>query len=103
MMGLVRKLLSKSKWLNAALGDEVFITQEERGAFARLFFEWCVRRSLDNRHRYIVAKIGPGRGGGVDDIATTALHFDLEAAVRLRDNLNDCIEFARRQSEQTGR
>jgi hypothetical protein len=50
MWGLFGKLLAYSKTLNALLGDVIFITPQERGASARSFFEWRVKKSIDDAH-----------------------------------------------------
>jgi hypothetical protein len=98
MPSLLGKLLSRSKTLNALFGDVVFTTPQERGASSHSFFEWRVKRSIDNRHVYIAVKMKADGSAGAQDSLTNYISFDLEAAIRLRDNLNECIEFARQQS-----
>jgi len=98
MWSLLGNLLSRSKTLNALFGDIVFTTPREHGAYARSFFEWRVKRSIDNKHLYIAVMMKPDGAVGTRGSMTNYINFDLEAAVRLRDNLNDCIEFARGQS-----
>src|SRR5579871_2243800 len=98
MWSLLGNLLSRSKTLNALFGDVVFTTPREQGAYARSFFEWRVKRSIDNKHLYIAVLMKHDGAVGTRGSMTNYINFDLEAAVRLRDNLNDCIEFARGQS-----
>jgi hypothetical protein len=102
MWSLLGNLLSKSKTLNALLGDVVFTTPQEHGAYAYSFFEWRVKRSIDNRQAYVGVMMKADGGVGTQGNMTHYISFDLEAAVRLRDNLNKCIEFARRHSEPAG-
>jgi hypothetical protein len=102
MWGPLGKLLSRSKTLNALLGDVVFITPRERGASSYSFFEWRVKKSADDAHFYIAARMRADGSAGLEGSPTNYISFDLEAAVRLRDNLNDCIEFIRQQSSRSG-
>jgi hypothetical protein len=102
-MGLIGKLLSKSKTLNALLGDVIFTTPQEHGAYAQSSFEWRVKRSVDNTRIYIAVKMKPDGAAGMQGSMTNYINFDLETAIRLRDNLSDCIEFARRQSGPPGK
>jgi hypothetical protein len=103
--GFLKKLLSKSKPLNAAFGSVIFTTPQERGASSRSFFEWRVKSSLDDTRVYVGAKMTPDAYSGNEYQWKNYINFGLEAAVRLRDNLNDCIEFARRRhpSQSDGR
>jgi hypothetical protein len=98
MWNLLGKLLSRSKTFNALFGDVMFTTPREHGAYARSFFEWRVKRSIDHRHIYIAIKMKPDGAVGRQGSMTNYINFDLEAAIRLRNNLNDCIEFVRQQS-----
>jgi hypothetical protein len=99
MSSLLGKLLSRSRMLNALFGDVIFTTQQEHGAYSGSFFEWRVKRSIDGRQIYIAVKMRPDGAAGMQGSMTNYINFDLQAAIRLRDNLNECIEFARRQSQ----
>jgi hypothetical protein len=104
MWVFLRKLLSRSsKTLNAVFGDVVFTTPQEHGASTRSFFEWRVKRSVDNGQIYIAVAMLADASAGREGSPTNYIHFDLDSAVRLRDNLNNCIEFARQQSASVGR
>jgi hypothetical protein len=95
-------LISRSKTLNALFGDVIFTTPQEHGAYSGSFFEWRVKRSVDGRQLHIAVKMKPDGAAGTQGSMTNYISFDLEAAVRLRDNLNECIEFARRQPASAG-
>jgi hypothetical protein len=96
MWSVLGKLLSQSRTLNALFGDVIFTTPQEHGAYSGSFFEWRVKRSVDSRHIYIAVKMRSDGAAGTGGSMTNYISFDLEAAIRLRDNLNECIEFARR-------
>lgn len=102
MWFLFRKLLAKSKTFNALLGDVVFITPQEYGSLGHSYFEWRVKKSIDNSRLFVaVAMIADGYAGA-EGSPTNYIQFDLDTAIRLRDNLNDCIEFVRQQSGTVG-
>jgi hypothetical protein len=96
------KLFSRSRTLNALFGDVIFTTPQVQGTYSRSFFEWRVKRSIDRTRIYIAVKMRADGSAGAEGAMTNHISFDLETAIRLRDNLNECIEFARRQSGSTG-
>jgi hypothetical protein len=87
------KLFSKSKTLNALFGDVVFTTPQVPGTSSHSFFEWRVKRSIDSTRIYIAVKMRADGSAGSQGSMTNHISFDLETAIRLRDNLNECIEF----------
>lgn len=99
MWPFLDKWLSRSTTLNMILGDVVFITPRERGAFAHSFFEWRVKASIDKSQISIGVAMQADGYAGLEGSPTNYIQFDIETAVRLRDNLNDCIEFARQQAK----
>lgn len=102
MWGFLGKLVSRSKGLSAVFGEVVFKTPQEHGVYSRSFFEWRVKRAMDSRHTYIAVAMRPDAYAGLEGAATNYIHFDVDTAVRLRDSLNACIEFARQQPRPIG-
>jgi hypothetical protein len=98
MWAFFGKLLSGSKTLNALLGEVVFITPPEQGASNHSFFMWRVKQSADKSRTYIGVEMKADGYVGAEGSPTNYIQFDLDAAIRLRDNLNDCIDFVRQQS-----
>ncbi len=93
-----KNLFARSKGLNAALGEVIFHTPREHGIYSSSFFEWRVKRSLDDTATYISVAMKADSYAGPEGSPTNYISFDLEAAIRLRDNLNGCIEFMRRNN-----
>src|SRR5437764_5994569 len=95
----LRKLLSQSTTANLVFGEVVFVTPREHGAFAHSFFEWRVKAAVDKGKVHIGIAMRADAYAGSEGSPTNYMQFDLETAERLRDSLNDCIEFVRRQSK----
>jgi hypothetical protein len=98
MWPFLEKLLSRSTTLNMMMGNVVFTTPRERGAFAHSFFEWRVKASIDGSQVSIGLAMKADSYAGVEGSPTNYMQFDVDTAIRLRDNLNACIEFVRQQS-----
>lgn len=97
MWALLEKLVSKSKSLNSSLGEVVYITKREHGVLSHSFFEWRVKSTFDGSQIYVGVAMRPDAYAGAEGSPTNYMNFDLDTAVRLRDSLNECIEFARRK------
>jgi hypothetical protein len=102
-VGLSKKAVFTIKNVKCCAWRRVFTTPQEHGAYARSFFEWRVKQSIDNNQMYIAVAMRPDFYAGLEGSPTNYIHFDIDTAVRLRDNLNDCIEFTRQQSKSVGR
>lgn len=102
MLTVFKNVLAKSKSLNVLLGDVVFFTLSEKGASSNSFLEWRVKQSLDGKKLFVSAKFIPDGTEGPEGSSRSYINFPIDAAVRLRDHLNDCIDVAQRLSgEQT--
>jgi hypothetical protein len=99
MWFFLRKLVSGSTTANLMFGEVVFVTPREHGAFAHSFFEWRVKAAVDESQVHIGLAMRADAYAGVEGSPTNYMQFDLETAERLRDRLNDCIDFVRRQSK----
>ena len=93
MPQLLRTLFGRSKTLNSLLGDVVLETPPERGAANGAFLEWRVKKSWDGKTVYVGARTTTQFGYGVGP-RTEYISFETEAAVRLRDQLTQCIDLA---------
>src|SRR5258708_1238568 len=92
------KFVTRSKRLNAQLGDAVFVSPQEGGFVPGTFFEWRVKKSFDGAALYIAGRFL------ADTINDTYgyIHFDINTAIRLRDNLNYCIQEASKLDSRIG-
>ena len=97
MWAFAKKLLAKSNTMNALLRDVVFKPPPVGGSVSHSFLEWRVKRSIDQRDVYIGLSMKPDGYAGAEGSPTNYMNFSLEAATRLRDNLNECIAVARHQ------
>lgn len=96
MWPVFRKLFSRSKSLNALLGDVIFATPRERGTNLSSFFEWRVKKSIDGAKFYVSLAMIPDGYAGAQGSPTNYINFDLETAERVREHLTECIDVARR-------
>jgi len=96
MWPLFAKIIARSKGLNAQLGEVILATPQEHGIMAGTFFEWRVKKSIDGATLYIEARLL----ADASLESTGYIHFDIDAAIRLRDNLNYCIEEASKLEPQ---
>jgi hypothetical protein len=98
MWSVFKKILARSKSLNVLLGDVAFTTPRERGISKHSFFEWYVKKPVDGEGLYVSAKLIADGFAGPEGSPTNYVSFELDAAIRLRDNLNDCIEIVTRST-----
>ncbi|MFK4512218.1 hypothetical protein LPJ38_01630 [Bradyrhizobium daqingense] len=91
MWASIKKILSKSQLLNQAMGDVVFETPEIRGGHSRSFLQWRVKKSVNGDQYFVALKMRPDAYAGPEGEPTNYLNFDIEAAQRLRSNLDLCI------------
>jgi hypothetical protein len=92
MWKFVRTLFSKSKTLNAALGDVVFETPSVTGQSPRSFLQWRVKRDLDRGAYFIGLSMLPDAYIGPEGSPTNYMNFDIQSAQRLRFQLDRCID-----------
>ncbi|MCC3244248.1 hypothetical protein LG047_02735 [Methylocystis sp. WRRC1] len=94
----LKSFFSASKTLNTMLGDVIFQTPASEGAGSNSSLEWRVKTSADEKYVYVGMEMMPDywiRAGGS---SKNYINFDLETAIRVRENLDRCIEFARKRS-----
>lgn len=99
MWPILKSMLSRSKLFNPIAGDVVFATTEETGSFRHSLFEWRVKELLDKSDVMIGVKMKPDSYAGAEGDVVNYINFDIETAIRLRDHLNECIEFAQNYRE----
>jgi hypothetical protein len=91
----MKKAVSKSPLLSAALGDVLVETQRVQGQTAEGHMQWRVKRGLDGR-LYVGAKIKADASIGPEGQPNNYINFDLQAAEKLRAELDNCIGELRR-------
>jgi hypothetical protein len=99
MWPIFKNLFSRSQSLNALLGDVIFVTQREHGSNSHSFFEWRVKKSIDETSIFVSLAMRPDGYAGSEGSPTNYINFDLATATRVRDKLNECIEFVRNSSK----
>jgi len=99
MWPIFKRLLSGSKLLNVTAGEIILTTSQESGVSRHSFFEWRVKETIDKSDVFIAVKMLPDSYAGPEGAVKNYINFDVDTAVRLRDSLNDCIEFARKYQE----
>ncbi len=92
-----RNLFSWPDRFDGLFGDVAFRTEQETGQFQHSFLEWRVKKGLNSGELLIGLAMKPDGYAGPDGSVTNYINFDLETAVRLRDKLDECIEFASRR------
>jgi len=92
MWEFARKIFSKSKSLNAALGDVVFETPSVTGQNPRSFLQWRVKKDLDGGTYFIGLSMLPDAYIGPEGAPTNYMNFDIQSAQRLRFQLDRCID-----------
>ncbi|CAN7142661.1 hypothetical protein LJR090_000075 [Bosea sp. LjRoot90] len=95
MFDWMKRAVSKSPSLNAAMGDVLVEAQQVRGQTADGHLQWRVKRGLDGR-LYVGAKIKADAYAGEEGRPNNFINFDLQAAEKLRAELDSCIEELRR-------
>lgn len=91
MWASVKRILSKSKLLNQTLGDVVFETSEIKGASSHSFFQWRIKKSMEGGQYFVALRMRPDAYAGPEGAPTNYMNFDIEAAQRLRSDLDLCI------------
>jgi len=91
MWTFLRKILARSRTLNAALGEVVYITPQVGGQNARSFLEWRVKRDLEGDAFFIGLRMIPDAYAGREGSPTNYMNFDIESAQLIRDHLDMCI------------
>ncbi|MBR0950452.1 hypothetical protein [Bradyrhizobium canariense] len=91
MWASVKKILARSKLLNQALGDVVFETPEIKGGYPRSFLQWRVKKSVEGGQYFVALRMRPDAYAGPEGEPTNYMSFDIEAAYRLRSDLDLCI------------
>jgi hypothetical protein len=99
MWRLFKTLLSGSKVLSVTAGEVILATAQESGVSRHSFFEWRVKESIDKSDVFIAVKMRPDSYAGPEGAVKNYINFDVDTAIRLRDSLNECIEFARKYQE----
>ncbi|PZU86078.1 MAG: hypothetical protein DI528_10370 [Shinella sp.] len=59
--------------------------------------EWRVKKGLNSGELLVGLAMKPDGYAGPEGSVTNYINFHLATAVRLRDKLNECIEFASRR------
>ncbi|WFU02961.1 hypothetical protein QA648_04045 [Rhizobium sp. CB3171] len=103
MWSVFKALLSGIKPFNVMAGDVIFATAWESGTSRFSFFEWRVKELLDKSDVLIGVKMRPDSYAGPEGDVKNYINFDIETAIRIRDSLNECIEFARHYREIGGK
>src|SRR5450631_1220389 len=90
------KFITRSKRLNAQLGEAVCITPQEGGVVPGTFFEWRGKKTIDGAALYIAGRF---LADTIND-SYGYIHFDINTAIRLRENLDYCIQEASKLDPQ---
>lgn len=99
-MGILSRLFSRIPIARALFADIVFRAPEVKGQYSRSSFTWRIKRDSTGRHYLGVRMIpdgGAGEGGGAQFI-----NFDPENAERVREGLDDALEYLRAAEAQSG-
>lgn len=91
MWDFVKILLTKSRLLNQAFGDVVFETPEIKGASSHSFFQLRVKRSVEGGEYFVAIRMRPDAYTGPGGSPTNYINFGMEAAQRLKLNLDRCV------------
>lgn len=91
MWASVKKILAKSGLLNQALGEVVFETPEIKGGHSRSFLQWRVKKSVEGDQFFVSLRMRPDAYAGPEGEPINYVNFDIEAAKRLRSDLDLCI------------
>jgi hypothetical protein len=91
MWTFLRKILARSKILNAALGEVVFETPEVTGQNSRSFLQWRVKKDVGGNTYFVGLRMLPDAYAGSEGSPTNYMNFDVESAKRLRFHLDRCI------------
>ncbi|MBR0961254.1 hypothetical protein [Bradyrhizobium japonicum] len=91
MWASVKRILAKSKLLNQTVGDVVFETPEIKGSSSHSFFQWRIKKSMVGGQYFVALRMRPDAYAGPEGAPTNYVNFDIEAAQRLRSDLDLCI------------
>ena len=91
MWTFVKKSLARFKSLNQALGEVVFETPEIKGATSYSFLQLRIKKSVEGDQYFVALRMRPDAYAGPEGSPTNYMNFDIEAAQRLKFNLDRCI------------
>jgi hypothetical protein len=95
MWGPFKKFLARSKSFKALLGDVVFESEAVRGQAASSQFQWQVKRGLDEKSYYVCVKMKADGSIGPQGSPTSYINFDLQTALKIRADIDECIAIVR--------
>ena len=72
----LKGLLAQLNIFNASLGDVLFETPPVKGRSAHSYFQWRVKKGLDNSSLFITLKVRADAGYGLAGATTDYLSFD---------------------------
>jgi hypothetical protein len=93
MWPFVKRILSHSETLSVIFGDIVFQTESENGVRQRSFIQWKVKKALRGNEFYVSLAMISDAYEGPEGSPTNYMSFDLAKAKRLRDKLDQCIQY----------
>jgi hypothetical protein len=96
MWAPLKKLFSKSKNLGALFGDVLFQTNAVKGQSEDSFFQWQVKKGLDQKSLYIAVKLTADGYIGPEGSITSYMSFDLATAQQIRADIDECIRVSQR-------
>lgn len=91
MVSLFRKLISKSKLLDSALGGVIYESSGVSGEYKNAYIKVRLKEKLGKDGYLIGFKMRPEMWAGTDGATTDYIHFDVKRAKQLRDELDTCI------------
>ena len=91
MWGPFKALFAKSRALGALLGEVVLSTPPVKGQSSHSFFQWRVKKGLDESSFFLSLAMKPDGYIGADGSPTNYINFDLPTALSLRVHLDECI------------
>jgi hypothetical protein len=95
MWGPLRKLLRRSRNINALLGDVLFESNPVIGQTSHSTFQWQVKRGLDDKSFYLSVKMRADGSIGSEGSPTNYISFDLATALQVRADIDECIAIIR--------
>lgn len=91
-MQFFKKILSKSKTLNAALGGVVCDTPKIKGQNLGSYIQVRLKKNLDGSDHLYSIKFKPDFYAGAEGSPTNYLNLDVEKARQLKQYLEKCID-----------
>ena len=95
MFGIAKKLLSKSKTLNATLGEVVREFGTIESVASNGFVAVRLKKELDGGGFVTGLKLKSDWSAGIEGRENHYLYFDMDSTLRLREALDQCIEQSR--------